>query len=380
MPGTTSEEDMMKQVLVRTRSQSYPALIGVGLSNHLNRLLKKHVSDGRLFVFIDANVFALYGKRFLASISIKRHRRLEFVVPSGEGAKSASVLSGLYDFLLDHQISRDDFILAVGGGVTSDLAGYAAASVLRGVRWGVVPTTLLSMADASIGGKTGINHQRGKNLIGAFWQPMFVCSDVNFLMTLPERHMIAGLGEIAKAAGLSGSDAVRKVQEFLNGGELYGLQTLTCLIHTAVSYKATIVSGDEREAGMRRVLNFGHTFAHGIERALVYKRLLHGEAVIVGIAAALALGESLGYRSAGLQEYRRTIETLMGRLPVCKIALEQVIEAMRFDKKRSGAAMRFVLLERVGRPVIRERVSASRVRMSVEVAIRHYQSVGGGHA
>jgi 3-dehydroquinate synthase len=369
----------MRQIQVHTRSQSYPVLIGVGLKDHLNRLLRKHVSGGRLFVFIDANVFALHGKRLLSSINIRGRRRLEFVVPSGETAKSASVLSGLYDFAIDHRITRDDFILAVGGGVTSDLVGYCAATILRGVRWGVVPTTLLSMADASVGSKTGINHPRGKNLMGAFWQPTFVCSDVDFLMTLSERHLIAGLGEIVKVAGLSGSDAIRVVQQYLNRGELYDLQTLTNLVHTAVSYKATIVGRDEREAGARRVLNLGHTFAHGIESAFGYARLLHGEAVVIGIDAALELGESLGYRSAGLRGYRLLVETLMCRLPRRRINPEQVIEAMRFDKKRSGNTMRFVLLERVGRPVILEHVRASRVRASLKEAIERYQSVGGGH-
>jgi 3-dehydroquinate synthase len=369
----------MKQLQVHTQSRSYPVLIGTDLSTYLDRLLKKHVATGRLFVFIDANVFALHGKRFAASINVPRNRRLEFVVPSGEAAKSESVLSGLYDFLLDHKVSRDDFILACGGGVTSDLVGYTAATVLRGVRWGVVPTTLLSMADASIGGKTGINHTRGKNLIGAFWQPLFVCSDVNFLLTLPKRQMIAGLGEILKSAGLSGRDAVKELGQYLDSDELYDLPKLVSLILTAASYKAAIVSRDEREAGARLVLNFGHTFAHGIERALGYGRLLHGEAVIVGIDAALTLGERLGYHSAGLLNYRGLVTELMCRLPKGKINTDEVIEAMQYDKKRSLSSLRFVLLEGIGRPVILERVDKARIRASLEETIERYQSVGGGN-
>ena len=369
----------MKQLQVHTRNQSYPVLVGADLSNHLNRLLKIHVSTGRLFVFIDANVFALHGKRFAASIKVLPKRRLEFVVPSGETAKSESVLCGLYDFLLDHGVNRDDFILACGGGVTSDLVGYAAASILRGVHWGVVPTSLLSMADAAIGGKTGINHARGKNMIGAFWQPSFVCGDVTFLSTLPKRQMVAGLAEILKAAGLSGKDAVKSLGQYLDNDELYDLPTLVNLIHAAATYKAAIVSRDERDIGARRALNFGHTFSHGIERALGYGRLLHGEAVIVGIDAALALGEKLGYRSAGLLNYRSLVATLMCRLPRRRINTQEVIEAMQCDKKRSLSSLRFVLLERVGRPVIRERVDRALIRASLEDAIEHYQSVGGGN-
>ena len=369
----------MKKIQIHTQSRSYPVLIGVGLGDHLSRLLSKHVAAGRLFVFIDANVFALQGKRLVASINVSRNRRLEFVVPSGESTKSEAVLSGLYDFLLDHGVNRDDLILACGGGVTSDLVGYAAATVLRGVRWGVVPTTLLSMADASIGGKTGINQSRGKNLIGAFWQPSFVCSDASFLLTLPERHMIAGLGEIAKVAGLSGKGAVRVLEQYLDNDELCDLSKLVKLIYSAATYKAAIVNRDERDAGARLVLNLGHTFAHGIERALGYGRLLHGEAVIIGIDGALTLGKKLGYRSAGLQAYHDLVIRFMCRLPKRKINADEVIEAMQYDKKRELSYLRFVLLERVGRPVIRERIEKARIRASLEETLERYQSVGGSH-
>lgn len=369
----------MKHLQVHTRNQSYPVLVGTDLSNNLNSLLSKCVSTGRFFVFIDANVFALHGKRITASIDVPHKRRLEFVVPSGETAKTEPVLFGLYDFLLDNRVSRDDFILACGGGVTSDLVGYTAATILRGVRWGVVPTTILSMADASIGGKTGINHTRGKNLIGTFWQPSFVYSDVNFLSTLPKRQMIAGLGEISKSAGLSGSEAVQSLEQYLDSNELYDLHKLTGLIRAAATHKAAIVNRDERDAGARLVLNFGHTFAHGIEQALGYGRLLHGEAVIVGIDAALSLGEKLGYRSSGLLNYRSVITQLMCHLPKRKMSVEKIIEAMQFDKKRSLSSLRFVLLERVGRPVIRERVDRATIRASLEVAIERYQSLGGSN-
>ena len=369
----------MKRIQIDTPNRSYPVLIGADLNDPLNRLLKKHISAGRLFVLIDANVYALHGRKLGGSLHVPRGRRLEFVIPSGESSKSESALSGVYDFLLDHEIRRDDFILAVGGGVTSDLAGYAAATVLRGVRWGILPTTLLSMADASIGGKTGINQARGKNLIGAFWQPAFVCGDVNFLMTLPRRHMIAGLGEIVKVAGLSSKDAVNTVRQYLSSGDLFDLPMLTRMIYSAAAFKSSIVSRDEREFGPRMILNFGHTFAHGIERALGYGRLLHGEAVVVGIDAALALGERLGYPSAGLAEYRSLITNLMSYLPKRKIDVASVIEAMRYDKKHSLSSMRFVLLEQVGRPVLRERITRVKIRASLKEAVERYYSLGGGH-
>jgi 3-dehydroquinate synthase len=206
-----------------------------------------------------------------------------------------------------------------------------------------------------------------------------VCSDVSFLLTLPKRQMIAGLGEILKSAGLSGKGAVKTLVQYLDKDELYDFRKLVTLIDAAASFKAAIVSRDERDAGARLVLNFGHTFAHGIERALGYGRLLHGEAVIVGIDAALALGQKLGYHSAGLQDYSRLVGRLMCRVPKRKIDTGKVIQALQYDKKRSLSSLRFVLLERVGRPVIWERVERAIIRASLKEAIERYQSVGGSH-
>ncbi len=188
----------MPDIVVNTASKKYPIIVG---SKVLDRFVKKVdpiLDDNRLFVVFDAQVFALYGS-FLKSYLKKFDRKyLEIIIPTGEKAKSDTVLKKLHSFLLNEKITRSDMVLAIGGGVCSDLAGYAAATVLRGVRWSVISTTLLGMVDASIGGKTGINHKLGKNLIGAFWQPEIVMCDTCFLNTLKKRQIIAGLGEIIK--------------------------------------------------------------------------------------------------------------------------------------------------------------------------------------
>jgi len=367
----------MKTITARTAGHTYPIVVGADLSERLNRLLQQQVGVARLFVFFDANFYALHGAAVRDRIKQPTQRVSEFVVPSGEKAKSLRVLRGIHDFLLSEKITRDDFILACGGGVTSDLVGFAAATVLRGVRWGVLPTTLLGMVDAAIGGKTGINHARGKNLIGAFWQPEFVCSDIRFLATLPARQVVAGLGEVLKTAGLIGEKPVADLGQYLDCGKLYDERLIAGLVRGSAAYKAGIVERDEREAGSRMVLNFGHTFAHGIERALGYGRLLHGEAVILGIDAALKLGERLDMRSAGLQAYRHLVGQLMRRIPRRKLVLQPILDAMALDKKRSATDQRYVMLNRLGQPVIRDQVDRRLVRSSLADTLERYRELGG---
>jgi 3-dehydroquinate synthetase len=370
----------MKRTTVTVNGKQYPVLVGIDLAGQVTRLLQHHVGAARVFVFYDANFYALHGVRFARNLTFPQGRKFEFVVPSGEKWKSASVLTGLYDFLFEQKVSRDDFVLACGGGVTSDLVGYAAATALRGIRWAVVPTTLVGMVDAAHGGKTGINHTRGKNLIGAFWQPSFVCSNVAYLATLPTRHMVAGLGEALKTAGLSGPKAVAKLREYLDSGELYEMGGLVSLVHMCAAYKGSIVQRDARESGLRMVLNFGHTFAHGVEQALGFGRLLHGEAVVIGIDAALALGKRQGYKTKALETYRELTTVLIRRLPRRKLDPDAVLSAMTLDKKRSAADQRYVMLKQIGRPVIQDGIGPAVVRAALHEAIVRYQEYGGKDA
>ncbi len=370
----------MKQLIVKISGREYPVLIGENLAPSLKKLLLKNVGRGRPFVFFDANLYALHGRTLERQLSSPNSHTIEFVVPSGEKAKSSSVLAGIYDFLLANEITRDDFIIACGGGVTSDLVGYAAATTLRGIRWGVVPTTLLSMVDASIGGKTGINHARGKNLIGAFWQPSFVCSDLRYLMTLDERQMWAGLGEVAKTAGLAGGKAVQNLARFLDRHRLYDLGGLSHLVWQTSAYKAQIVASDERDAGTRMILNYGHTFAHGIEKALGYGRLLHGEAVIIGTEAALALGERRGHSSAALSGYRSIVTSMLSHLPKHRIDPDKVWQAMALDKKRTARDFRFVILKSLGKPIVVDDIKFSMAKAALDEALETYHKIGRSHA
>ncbi len=342
---------------------------------------KKNTSKSRLFALYDAQLYALHGQMIDESLKGTGRPVVELVVPAGEKSKSQACLDRIHDFLLGCGISRTDFVIAAGGGVVSDLVGYAAATVLRGVQWGIVSTTLLGMVDAAIGGKTGINHRTGKNLIGAFWQPRFVICDPRFLHTLPSRHLVAGLGEVVKYAGLVGQEMHSLVESYIREGDLLDQRLLGRIICDSVACKADLVARDETDTGVRRWLNLGHTFAHAIEKCLGYGRLLHGEAVLIGLAAAAEL--SLLTRVSTQRKigaFSNMIAECLKWLPKRKIGCEAVISAMSMDKKRDGRALNFVLLERPGKPLIRTGIHPAQVREALNRALSVYELHGGRHA
>ena len=373
----------MARIKVKLGPRSYTVALGTSswqkeLAAALERL---PVIPGRIFLLTDAQVFALYGQQVLRTVAKRGRKVHELVLPVGEKAKQAGVMSNIYDYLLANGISRDDFILAVGGGVVSDVAGFAAATVLRGIRWGILSTTLLGIVDAAIGGKTGINHDAGKNLIGAFWQPSFVIGDTELLQTLERRQMSAGMGEVLKYAGLAGEPVLKTIERYERRGDLYDDRSLARLARLAVAYKSDIVARDEREGHTRMLLNLGHTFAHAIEQSLGFGRLLHGEAVTLGLLGAIELSCRLKPgRSTALAGYREMVRQFVARLPRRKLDPATVMAAMRLDKKRRGERLRFVLLEAPGRPFITDTAAPRAVREAVAAMIDHYQTKGGGNA
>lgn len=365
----------MHKVIVRLGERSYPIVVGAnGWKNELPRLIKHTIKPkGKLFVFYDAQLYALYGKDIARVIKKAGVSVSELVLPVGERTKSLTQLKRIYGYLLDSQITRNDIILACGGGVTSDLVGFVAATILRGVRWGILSTTLLGMVDAAIGGKTGINHTKGKNLLGAIWQPSFVICDSIFLQTLQQRQLIAGLGEVTKYAGLVKSDMVSVLNQYLKSDDMYNQKLLTQLIHLSVQYKSEIVAQDERENGLRMILNLGHTFGHAIEKSLGYGRLYHGEAILIGLLAAIELSVRLKKtRMRRLKAYRNIICNLLQLLPRRSINIEETLSAMSFDKKRFGKQLRFVLLDALGRPIIVDNVKRKDIHLALKSALEEY--------
>jgi len=370
----------MARIRVKIPNRSYPVITGAGVwAKQLPAELKRCVGrDQKLFVLFDARFYALHGDRLLRAIKRGGGRPIELVVPSGENAKQQSVVGDIYTFLLSRHIARGDFILACGGGVTSDLAGYVAATILRGVRWGVLSTTLLGQVDAAIGGKTGINHAAGKNLIGVIWQPTFVISDTEFLNTLPLREMAAGLGEVVKYAGLAGEPLLGVLKRYVAADNMFHERLLPHLVRLSAAYKADVVARDEREGGLRMVLNLGHTFGHALENVLGYGTLLHGEAILVGLTGALDLSIRLKpARTRRLAEYRDLLDDFAPLVPPFSADRDAVLAAMGFDKKRSGRNLRFVLLDSPGRPLITDTVPSRALRGAIKVMLDHHRTTGG---
>ncbi|MEA5445758.1 3-dehydroquinate synthase [Gammaproteobacteria bacterium AB-CW1] len=314
-----------------------------------------------LFIISDDNVAPHYLPSLRAALG--QRLRGELVLPAGEAQKQLDTLSRVFDHLAECRIGRDAALVALGGGVVGDLTGFAAACWQRGIDFYQVPTTLLAQVDASVGGKTAVNHPAGKNLIGAFHQPRAVIADTDTLATLPEREFRAGLAEVVKHALIADPDFLAWLEarvEALNAREpeTVGETVLHCC-----RIKAAVVSEDERERGRRAILNFGHTFGHVIEGALGYGQWLHGEAVAAGMVQAMVLSRTLGLLNE--EEQRRAV-ALMERLKLpCEppaLSVDTWLEWMSRDKKATSAGLRFVLLDGLGRAIIRDDVPESRLR------------------
>jgi 3-dehydroquinate synthase len=324
-------------------------VVGRGLLAGLPRLLGERCPAHTYAVISDSRVAELYGARVLAALRDAGLHGLLFRFPAGEWNKTRETWTDLTDALLAARVGRDGAIVALGGGVTGDLAGFVAATYLRGIPWVQAPTTLLAMIDASIGGKTGVDVPAGKNLVGAFHQPRGVVADIETLATLPRPHVAAGMAEAIKHAVVA--DAAYLAALLADAAAILArdLDALERVVVRSVAIKEEIVTADPREGGRRQVLNFGHTIGHAVEARSGYD-LLHGEAVAIGMAAEALLAESVGGAEAGLAaRVRRALEAF--DLPVTipeDLALDGLLETMRADKKSRAATVRFALPARVG--------------------------------
>jgi len=342
---------------VVTATERYPIFVGWGVLRSLGEKVGQAGLSGNAYVVADAAVFSLYGDSVMTSLREAGFGVQSFAVPVGETSKTLDTVSHIYDWLVDCQAERGDVVVAVGGGVITDMAGFVAATFLRGLSLVQVPTSLIAMTDASVGGKTAVNHPKAKNLIGAFYQPRLVLADVQALTTLPERELTSGWAEVIKHGLVLDDD----LHAFLgkNAKRLVKLnpEATTEAVRRSVAVKARIVSEDEREQGRRILLNYGHTIGHGVEAATDYGRFLHGEAVSVGMVGAAMLSHALGVLSPEVVKQHRDILKTFG-LPIsCSdVNVKNVLKAMELDKKVKGKALRWVLLRGIGQPVIRQDV------------------------
>ena len=355
--------DMGASFVVETPGGRYPVFVGWGNLSEVGQRMRNLGLSGKAALIADAGVFDIHGEKALGSLNSAGFEASAYSVPSGERSKSEEALSRMYDWMVEQRLERGSAVVALGGGVAGDLAGYAAATFLRGVPLVHAPTSLLAMTDSAIGGKVAINHPRAKNLIGAFYQPRLVLSDVETLGTLPPRELASGWAETIKHGMIMDPDLLDMLERDIDRVLALDPEVTTEIVERSSGLKGRVVGGDEREAGWRMILNFGHTIGHALEAATEYGELLHGEAVSIGMIGAARLSQ----KHAGLGEevvarLSRVLKEFGLPTSIRELDPERLIEAMFLDKKVRGKAIRWILLEDVGRPVIRDDIPMESVR------------------
>lgn len=346
---------MIEKITVGLGDRTYPVWIGAGIMDCLGEALQAIGFPQKVAVVTNPMVQELYGERVLLSLGAGGFVVQTVLIPDGEEFKNASTLNSIYDALIEGGFDRSCGLLALGGGVVGDIAGYAAATYLRGIPYVQVPTTLLAQVDSSVGGKTAINHPLGKNLIGAFYQPCHVHIDVSTLETLPEREFAAGMAEVIKYGIIRDAGFFAWLGEHRDRLRRRDQAALVQAVKRSCQIKADIVEQDEKESSLRAILNYGHTFGHAVETLAGYGEIRHGEAVAIGMGVAALVSKELGLCTA---EQVAAIDALLGAfaLPVVPppFPLEDYLRAMGRDKKVKAGVLRFVLNRGIGDYLVSE--------------------------
>ena len=342
----------MQSFRVELGANAHEVYVGAGLLDELGAIaIRAGLRPGRAALVTDANVAKLYARRAIDSLERAGFALTVIEIAAGEASKSLAALAILYDRMTAAEIDRAGAVFALGGGVVGDLAGFAAASYLRGIAVVQIPTTVVGQVDSSLGGKTGVNHPRAKNLIGAFHHPHAIVADVATLATLPEREYREGFAEVIKYGAIMDAAMISDLERDLDRIAAREPAILEAVIARSLRHKAAVVASDEREGGLRKILNFGHTLGHALEASAGYGRYLHGEAVAIGMAAAAALSEKHGGLSAD-EASRLTLLIARAGLPTAMPPDARddpaFLSAIRLDKKRADGAIEFVLLDRLG--------------------------------
>jgi len=356
----------MQTLTVGLAERSYPIHIGSGLLQCIELLLP-HIPRKRTVIVSNTTVAPLYLKQLSEKLVAGGVQVQSVILPDGEEYKSGESLNKIYDALLTARSERSTPLIALGGGVIGDITGYAAATYLRGVPFIQIPTTLLSQVDSSVGGKTGINHPLGKNMIGAFYQPRVVLADTAVLVTLPDRELSAGIAEVIKYGLIRDLPFLEWLEANMDKLLARDTETLQYAIARSCQNKADVVGNDERESGERALLNLGHTFGHAIENGMGYGVWLHGEAVAAGTIMAADLSQRLGWLNAQDVERVRTLferAKLPGVSP--KLGAGKYIELMGLDKKVDDGKIRFVLLKALGQAAITSAVPQALLEQTLE--------------
>jgi 3-dehydroquinate synthase len=341
------------RITIDLGDRSYPVIIGSHLLENALELLSPFVNGSQVCIVSNEIVAPLYLKILEEQLS-SQFEVSTVILPDGESNKNLETLSLIFEALLKNGCNRDVTLIALGGGIVGDMTGFAASSYMRGVNFIQIPTTLLAQVDSSVGGKTGVNHPLGKNMIGAFYQPQCVLADVAVLKTLPQRELSAGLAEVIKYGFIAEFSFISwledNIQRLIAGNE----EALTIAVKKSCECKAFVVGQDETEKGLRAILNFGHTFGHAIEAYYQYKNILHGEAVAIGMHMAMKLSELKSFISQKEIERCKTL-MLVAKLPVQTseaIPCESLLSFMKVDKKAQSGKIRLILLKQLGEAVV----------------------------
>lgn len=335
----------MKRIDVNLRERSYPIYIGFGILDSIGELLKER----EVCILTNPLVDSLYYGKLEGGIGSSGGKAHKIVVPEGESSKDMETLNKVYDSLVWAGANRLTPLLTLGGGVIGDLGGFAAGTFMRGIPLINIPTTLLSQVDSSVGGKTAVNHPMGKNLIGLFYQPEFVLIDVDTLKTLPEEEYLSGLAEVIKYGIISDRELFEYLESERDGVLKREGESLSCIIESSLKIKADVVSKDEREVGLRAILNFGHTFGHAVENLTGYGTVKHGMAVAKGMAVSIEISRKMGLITEGDSE--RMVNLLINYgfdLSLPKFSRGEYEGAINHDKKSAGKSINFVLTEGIG--------------------------------
>jgi 3-dehydroquinate synthase len=369
MPSSPESLLTTRRVPIALGERSYDIVIGSGLLRDASAWQGLPRAATALIVSNEV-VAGHYGAALQAVLAPHFERVLTLELPDGEAHKNWTSLNLIFERLLAAGCDRKTVLFALGGGVVGDMTGFAAASYMRGVPFVQVPTTLLAQVDSSVGGKTGINHPLGKNMVGAFYQPRRVICDLDTLRTLPARELAAGLAEVIKYGPIADAEFLSWIEANLDALLARDCDALAHAVQRSCEIKAAVVGADEREGGLRAILNFGHTFGHAIEAGLGYGQWLHGEAVACGMVLASELCVRLGCMPVEFaSRMRRLCER--AQLPVQAPALgtERYLELMRIDKKSEGGALRFVLIDALGHALVRS-VPDAQVRETLAAHLR----------
>lgn len=359
----------MNIINVELASNAYPVYLGHGLLTDPS-LWNRHLGSGKTLIVSNDVVAPLYLEALTSALS---GRDFEVhIIPDGEPFKTTETWYSIIDTLVGMQARRDANIIALGGGVVGDITGFAAACYMRGIRFLQAPTTLLAQVDASVGGKTAINHKKGKNLVGAFHQPAAVIIDSATLSTLEDREFRAGLAEVVKYGAIRDTGFFSWMEQNADAINRRDIEALDYLIHQSVSNKAEIVAQDEREAGVRALLNFGHSFGHALEAETAYSRFLHGEAVAIGMVVAARLSESRVLCAEGTTSRLSTLLTRFG-LPVtfpAETSIDALTAALDLDKKAVATGLRLILLNAIGDAAVDNESTQQEITTAMEQSLQ----------